>query len=109
MSLAPVAALIYPLTLSLFHTSVTAFQSGARPIAAVITATISLALSFILPALILMSVLHLSGIEKPTALQLRRMAGARLLLTDMIGGSLTGSLVATLIILAISGMRVHFT
>jgi hypothetical protein len=68
---APAAALIYPLTLSSFHASVSALRAGGTPIATVVAATMSLALSFALAGLILVAAMSLGGIEKPTAQQLR--------------------------------------
>ena len=69
--LAPVAALIYPLTLWSFHLSVSASETGGRSAMAVAAAAASLALSFVLPALTVLAALHLAGIDKPSALQLR--------------------------------------
>jgi hypothetical protein len=69
--LAPVAALIYPVTLWSFHLSVSAFDSSGPTPAAVAAAVASLALSFALPGLILLTVLHFAGIDKPSMRQLR--------------------------------------
>jgi hypothetical protein len=69
--LAPVAALIYPATLWSFHLSVNAFENGERVLASVTAASVSLALAFVLPALVLLVALHLAGINEPNALQLR--------------------------------------
>src|SRR5215831_13859357 len=69
--LAPAAALVYPLTLSLFHASVSALQAGNPAIAATIVAIVSLALSFGLVGLILITAMSLARVEKANALQLR--------------------------------------
>jgi hypothetical protein len=68
---APAAALTYPLTPSSFHAAVSALQSGDPPLAAVVAASVSLALSFGLTGLILVAAMSLAGIEKPSSLQLR--------------------------------------
>ena len=69
--LAPVAALIYPVTLWCFHWSVNAFETGGRSPIAIVAATASFASLFLLPALILLAALHLASIDKPNARQLR--------------------------------------
>jgi hypothetical protein len=69
--LAPVAALIYPATLWSFHLSVNAFETGERVLASITAASISLALAFVLPGLVLLVALYLAGINEPNALQLR--------------------------------------
>jgi hypothetical protein len=69
--LAPVTALIYPATLWTFHLSVSVFKSDGRAPMAVAAAVISLALSFLLPGLILLAVQRLAATEKPNAHQLR--------------------------------------
>src|SRR5262252_8540618 len=69
--LAPAAALVYPVTLSLFHASVSALQAGNPAIAATIVAIVSLALSFGLAGLILITAMSLARVEKANALQLR--------------------------------------
>src|SRR5262245_54952231 len=68
---APCVALIYPLTLSSFHASVSALQAGSLPTAAIIGAIASLVLSFGLVGLILVAAMFLAGVERPSARQLR--------------------------------------
>ena len=63
--LAPIAALIYPATLWAFHLSVDAFETGGSSPAAAVAAATSLALSFILPGLIVLVALQLAGIDEP--------------------------------------------
>jgi hypothetical protein len=65
------AALIYPAALWAFHLSVNAFETDGRSHAAVAAAAASLALSFVLPGLILLAALRLAGIDEPSARQLR--------------------------------------
>lgn len=69
--LAPIAALIYPVTLWCFHSSVSVFETGGQAATAVAAGATSLALSFVLPGLILLTAVRLAGIDKPSARQLR--------------------------------------
>src|SRR5262249_38414568 len=69
--LAPVAALIYPATLWSFHLSVSAFETGERVQASATSASVYVALAFVLACLVLLVALHLAGITEPNALQLR--------------------------------------
>jgi hypothetical protein len=55
MCLAPIAALVYPLTLMAFNAAVTAFETGHVPALAASIAAFALALSFILSALVSIS------------------------------------------------------
>src|SRR5262245_58397002 len=71
MYLAPIAALGYPLTLNAFNAAVTAFETGPAPALAAAIAVFALALSFGLPALIVVIALRFATIEKPTIGELR--------------------------------------
>jgi hypothetical protein len=184
MCLAPIAALVYPLTLMAFNAAVTAFETGHVPALAASIAAFALALSFILSALVSISpfaiwrapVIDFRPFSSPPACISRSILGhmnsvffyARVFLgieTDwgfatgapaglikdpwnirlvphyalgvffllshlssglrdvlmehglrrviadrlMIGGSIAGGVVATLIILGMCGMRIRFT
>src|SRR6516164_8792111 len=66
----PLAALLYPFALEGFHTSVARIAEGAS-ILSWLSAAASLALAFAVPLIAMLAAMSLSGIERPTAAQLR--------------------------------------
>src|SRR5215472_15295680 len=66
----PLAALLYPFALEGFHTSVARIAEGAS-ILSWLSAAASLALAFAMPLIAMLAAMSLSGIDRPTAAQLR--------------------------------------